>query len=261
MPLTRTIKIKRNFMKAYIIETVGFSASTAISMALASNSHNLVTHGTRNFLKRLPIGNKDMELGNFVEEMLSEMQNGMNAIAVHTLYNPSNIRALADNGDFDFVSLMRRDQKAQILSCFYWAMSQFLSGRERFTRTTFELATKHNKTLQHCGLQTNYKNLLILYAINLVLEWNVALRKNSQKTIFMEDFITCPKSTLRELDMSEIFSDDVVISKSNSHKSSLKSVDFLSDVPEAAEKMFENLHFTFGDLTGSYKKIEDFIIR
>ena len=247
-------------MKAFIVESVGFSASTSISMALASNSLNVVTHGTRNFTTRLPLGNDDMDLSTFVEGMLSDVKNGRNVIALHTLYNPSNIRELANKGDFEFVSLMRRNQKAQIFSCFYWAMKQFLIGRERFTRTIFDLQTKHNKTLRHCGLRVNYKNLLILYAINLVLEWNVALRKNSQKRIFMEDFIACPQSTLKSAGMSEIFSEDVVMSQNNSHTNSLKSADFLSDVPEAAEKMFENLHFTFGDLTGSYEKIERFVV-
>ena len=112
-------------MRAFIVESVGFSASTSISRALASNSHNVVTHGTRNFVKRLPLGNGDMDLSAFVEGMLSEVKNGRNAIALHTLYNPSKIRELAINGDFEFVSLMRRNQKAQILSCFYWATKQF----------------------------------------------------------------------------------------------------------------------------------------
>ena len=103
-------------MRAFIVESVGFSASTSISRALASNSHNVVTHGTRNFVKRLPLGNGDMDLSAFVEGMLSEVKNGRNAIALHTLYNPSKIRELAINGDFEFVSLMRRNQKAQILS-------------------------------------------------------------------------------------------------------------------------------------------------
>ena len=247
-------------MKAFIVESIGFSASTSISMALASNSLNVVTHGTRNFATRSPLGNNDMDLSTFVEGMLSDMKNGRNVIALHTLFNPSKIRELANDGDFEFVSLMRRNQKAQILSCFYWAMKQFLIGRERFTRTIFELEAKHNKPLRHCGLRVNYKNLLILYAINLVLEWNVALRKNSQKRIFMEDFIACPQSTLEGAGMSEIFSEDVVMSRNNSHTNSLKSADFLSDVPEAAEKMFENLHFTFGDLSGSYKEVERFIV-
>ena len=247
-------------MRAFIVESVGFSASTSISRALASNSHNVVTHGTRNFVKRLPLGNGDMDLSAFVEGMLSEVKNGRNAIALHTLYNPSKIRELAINGDFEFVSLMRRNQKAQILSCFYWATKQFLAGRERFTRTIIELEKKYNKTLCHCGLRVNYKNILMFYAINLVLEWNVTLRRNSQKRIFMEDFIACPRSTLKAAGMSEVFSEDVVMSWDNSHRNSLKSADFLSDTQEAAEKMFENLHFTFGDLSGSFEKIEEFIV-
>ena len=49
------------------------------------------------------------------------------------------------------------------------------------------------------------------------------------------------------------------MSRNNSHTNSLESADFLSDVSEAAEKMFENLHFTFGDLSGFYEKIERFV--
>ena len=133
------------------------------------------------------------------------MRNGRNVIALHKLYDPSNIRELANKGDFEFVSLMCRNQKAQTISCFYSEMKLFLIGRGRFTWTIFELQTKHNKTLRNCGLRVNCRNLLILYAINLVLEWNVVLRKNSQKRIFMEDFIACPQSTLKGAGMSEIF--------------------------------------------------------
>ena len=247
-------------MKAFIVESVGFSASKSISMALACNSYNVVTHGTRNFSKRLPMGNNDLGLGPFVEEMLSEVKNNRNAIALHTLYNPSSIRTLSDNGNFEFVSLMRRDQRAQIMSCFYWAIGQFLRGRERFMRMIFDLEMEHTKTLHQCGLQSNYKNLLILYAINLVLEWNVALRKYSQRRIFMEDFISCPKSTLKDAGMSETYSYDVITPEGGSHRSSLRDVDYLSDVPKAAEQIFKNLHFTFGDLEGSFERIEEFVV-
>ena len=61
-------------MRAFIVESVGFSASTSISRALASNSHNVVTQGTRNFVKRFPLGTGDMDLCAFVEGMLSEVK-------------------------------------------------------------------------------------------------------------------------------------------------------------------------------------------
>ena len=73
-------------MSVIIFESIGFSATHAISDMLRLNGQNYVSHGTRNYNLNTNIGDKDQKFPEFLQAMMSLDNNYKHCLSVHSIF-------------------------------------------------------------------------------------------------------------------------------------------------------------------------------
>lgn len=118
-------------MAMILIESIGFSATSSISKMLQMGGQNYVSHGTRNFKDLTPLGTNDLTLPIFIGQMHQLHNKYKNCIAVHCMYDVQQLKKELNSHEIRFLGLMRKSQKAQILSCFFLGCRAILERSPR----------------------------------------------------------------------------------------------------------------------------------
>lgn len=242
-------------MAMILIESIGFSATSSISKMLQMGGQNYVSHGTRNFKDLTPLGTNDLTLPIFIGQMHQLHNKYKNCIAVHCMYDVQQLKKELNSHEIRFLGLMRKSQKAQILSCFFWAVEQFLNGRPEFLGYLTKLHTENFKLLNNIGLQANFVNCFMLYSFFRVLLFNFELSKFSDYIIYMEDFLENGFLTVKNLNLTGVDNRKYILDKSNSHKSRVRRFNFLEDAESSLEVMIDRVRLT---IDGSKMSCGDF---
>lgn len=233
-------------MANYIIESRGFSATTSISNALKMGEKNCVTHGTRNFLKPSAVGLNDLNLSDFLTEMHQQASQYDNCIAVHCLFDPTEIAARAQTFNLEFYGLCRKSQQNQIWSCFNWFLSKIFSGDNLSYKRLIEGYASYEKVLGTLRINSTFANHLLLHSIQHILPFNMMLIKHAKRVILMEEFIEDPNAHIDQMAFDGAVPKDISVGRMNSHTQRATQYDFLSDAKETLTKMLEMVEFNHG---------------
>jgi hypothetical protein len=245
-------------MAIIIIESIGFSATHTISEMLDIDGKNKVSHGTQNFKKNTPMGQENLLFHQFYSQMIKQHDDYVNCISVHSNFDPSEIIKVITGTDTKFFGLLRKSQRNQILSCFYWAVNGFLNGRESLTRHLIQIHKDHGELFKQMGLPSNMNTCLMLYAFQHVVNFNIKLAQNTQKLFFMEDIIEDPMSFAMKIGATEIQDFSLKIAEGPSHKNEVKAYDFLINVQDILEVLIKKLTINIGEKRLNFNQIENF---
>ena len=179
-------------MSIIVIESIGFCATHTISNCLRIDRHNYVSHGTKNFKKLTRMGDSNLSFSRFHSQMIELQEQYTNCISVHSNFSPIDIAEEITDTDTKFFALMRKSQRNQILSCFYWAINEFLNGRESFVNILSNINQKYSSLFRQISMPNNMITCFILYAYRHVCLYNFSLVKIAQKVLFMEEIIDDP---------------------------------------------------------------------
>ena len=226
-------------MTKLFVESVGFSGTTSIADMLRADDESYVTHGTKNFEIPQAYSDDDPTLGEFVSQMERKESECSNCIAIHTSFDPKEISEFFQNKNIKFYGLARKSQKAQILSCFFWKVNQFLSGQELALEQLSNIHKNHGAILNQIGLASNMVNCFLLFSVHYVLQYNFKLSECSDRIFFLEDISTFPDSFVAALELKNVKSSGYTLGKSNSHRSKTENFSFLSDASKILEKMVD----------------------
>jgi len=231
-------------MAVVIIESVGFSATHSISDMLRLSGRNYVSHGTRNFKHPSRMGVNDLSFPDFFREMNELSADYPNCISVHSNFSPAEISRVIQGTDAAFFGLARKSQKSQVLSCFYWAVNEFLSFRQDFTDILSKIHTKHAADFNRIGLTSNMMTCFLLYSIGHIVPYNFSLARSCQRIVFMEDIIADSTAFLSDAGIDYDPETPPHVAKGPSHKSKVSDYDFLRGASEVADKIFEIFKMT-----------------
>lgn len=126
---------------------------------------------------------------------------------------------------------MRKSQSKQILSCFYWAANEFLSGREKFTEILSKVQREHGNSLRQVGLPVNMNSCLMFYAFQHVVGYNLQLLKYAPNILFFKDVLKNPACIADLFGMGHV-AKTLNLEKGPSHKNKVKDFHFLSNAEE-----------------------------
>ena len=198
---------------------------------------NYVCHGSKNFKKRTAIGNGNLLFPAFFREMQELEDEYDNCISVHSLFQPAEIAQTIKGTDAKFFALTRKSQKAQILSCFFWAVNGFLNGLQDINHIAAQIHSDLGRQLNEQGLISNFQTCLMIYAIRKVLKFNFGLCLNAQRIFFMEDIIKDPNSFAIELGLIKEKDPLLKVHKKASHKEKVVGFEFLSGVNDTFDAL------------------------
>lgn len=243
-------------MAVIVIESIGFSATHSISDMLRLNGENYVSHGTKNFIKNTPMGIDNLPFDKFHNQMLTLQDEYKNCISVHSNYNPTEIAKLIEGSDTKFCGLMRKSQFKQVLSCFYWAVNNFLNGREIFTSILSQTQNQHGNVIKQTGLPVNMSSCFMFYALEHVVTFNLQLIESAPQIIFMEDFIANPARSIKNIGLSTDSKIHLKVDQGPSHANKIKEYTFLSNANEILETLLMKIRFNFGDDSYNIEEVQ-----
>lgn len=244
-------------MTITVFESIGFSATHAISDMLRLSGQNYVSHGTRNYELSTNIGKNDQQFSEFLGAMIKLSGEYQHCLSVHSIFHPEEIRKAIIGKDVKFYGLMRRSQKNQILSCFYWAVDLFLNGRRDMSLKYVELFKKYDDFIRRSGLDSDLVTLFLIYAVTHVLQYNILLSNNCEKLYFMEDIISDPKKFITEIGVGGDSNAPINLKKGLSHKNKIVGFTFLDKASDVYDKLCQNMKFKIDGIDHSLIDLED----
>jgi hypothetical protein len=246
-------------MSIIIVESIGFCATNSISELLRINGKNLVSHGTKNFQKNTQMGIQDLTFHEFYCQMISKSEDYENCISVHSNFNPRIISNLIEGSDTKFWALMRKKQKKQVLSCFYWAINGFLNGRKNATKFFTDTQKNYGTLLEKIGLSVNMKTCLALYSFQHVVHYNLLLSRYADNVFFMEDFIDDPTLGAKLIGATDSNLTKLKVNQGPSHKAKVKEYEFLFDAEGIVDHIFSLVRVSSGETVYTIEEIEKII--
>jgi len=246
-------------MAKCIIESIGFSATTSISKALEFGGLNYVTHGARNFNAPVAIGLADLPIAEFLRQMNTCSTDYANAIAVHCIYNLEELQQETKDTDIALLGLCRRDQKRQILSCFYWAINNLMTGREDALRLLVQKYQSFDGLFKQCKLKSNLITHFLLYSAERVVDYNLQLINKTNSIILMEDFIESPYEHATKLGLTGIEGKNISVPESNSHNKKASKYEFLAGAEKDLDAILGILRFSYNGQNVSIAEVENLL--
>lgn len=243
-------------MAIIIIESIGFCATHSISEMLRFKKQNCVSHGTKNFKLQTKMGQSDVIFPEFLSQMERAHKDFENCISVHSNFNPEVIKQTTAGTETKFFGLVRKSQKNQILSCFYWAINNFLNGRQDMTNNLTSIHTNYARAINTAGLPSTMINCLMLYAIKHVVEYNFLLAQRAEGIFFMEDIISNPDLFITKIGLSHKASIPLEVKQGPSHKNKVLKYPFLSGIDEAFENLSPLLKLEMPEQTFRFRDFE-----
>ena len=229
-------------MSIIVIESVGFCATHTISDMLKMDGKNSVSHGTQNFKNRGEISVlENLPFTQFYAQMLEQSSDFDNCISVHSNFCSDQISQIIARSDTKFFGLMRKSQRKQILSCFYWIANEILNG----TDFSAYLNSDH-ELLKQIGLPKNMDTCCMLLAFSRVVNSNISLLQNTHKIFFMEDVIANPTSFANSIGATDNSKKKLKVNQGPSHKGRVTEYDFLSNAEEILEILLNKLKVQVG---------------
>ena len=238
-----------------VIESRGFSASTAISKTLGQIPESYVVHGSQNFAKQTPVGVEDTDISQFTDHILEYSQEYRHCFSVHSLFNPSKLAEACRTKNIRFYGLVR-DQKDQITSCYNWFMNGLLTERTDFLAMLVEGHGQSEQFLRQIGLPSTLKNHALFKAINLIVSYNLQLCVAAPEIFFMEDTVSDPSKLLERIDFAGELEDAPQVQQKNSHRARLEKFGSL-DTREELDHICDKLCFTIDGKSVSFAGFED----
>lgn len=168
-----------------LADSIGFAATHTISHILSGIPDAEVSHGSRNFAEKTPVGRSDMTAQGFVDAMARSEAEGRRTYAVHCLFNPrEGVAACARAGGTHKVIV--RAPRRQIRSCFSWMVGKALGGDPiLFGR----LVAAERQFLSQLPVASNLSNALFVTAAVHVVEYNLAAMGEGCEILQMEKLV------------------------------------------------------------------------
>ena len=232
-------------MGKFIIDSIGFSATHAMAAVLRDRPGLHLTHGSRNFLKATRIGENNLTVSDFISQMLKAEEANEHCVAIHCLFEPTEVAHKAKDNGVTFFGLCRKETKGQVLSGFYWALRKFLNGDATMGQTIFGILQKHHHDFKTLKIPSNYISSLMVYSLQRVVSYNLALADNSEGIIFMEDFLDNPGAFLGLLGIGLKDDEKIDVPRTVSHKKKSSHYDFLADHEETLDTLMVSMSFNY----------------
>ena len=243
-------------MAIIIIESIGFCATHTISDMLRINGLNNVSHGSQNFETKASMKMAGLSFPQFLSQM-SEHQDGYdNSIAVHSNFNANDIARTIEGSNTKFFGLLRKSQRKQTMSCFYWAVNGFLNGRQMMTVDYEEFQKEYNELLTQIGLPKNMNTIWMLWSYIYVTGYNINLSKHAQKIFFMEDVLANVNSFAIEVGATTNNKLSLSVEQGVSHKNIVKGYDFLANAEEILEEIVKKVTINIDNVAYKIDDIE-----
>ena len=158
-------------MAPFIIDSIGFSATHAVAELLRRQKGKYVVHGSQNFKEKGEIGSNNQSVPNFISQMLEADKHYKDVIAIHCIFDASEVEKEIKGTGVKFYGLCRRDIGGQVLSGYFWAVKKFLVGDVAIGGHVIAILEKHAEAFSSLKLAPNYKTALMFYSLQRVVTY------------------------------------------------------------------------------------------
>lgn len=162
------------------LECIGFSGTHTITSILNEISHVNVSHGSRNFLEKTPIGINDVSLDDFTNQLLVSKETSKN-IAIHTNMDPKTAYPTCLSKGIEY-KLLVREPVSQINSCYNWAAKKLLQGDKIVLSSALSLCGQ-------IGIEETIPNGLFLFSLFHVMNFNMTALSLGVEVAKMENIL------------------------------------------------------------------------
>ncbi|NDV52886.1 hypothetical protein [Salipiger sp. PrR003] len=170
-----------------LADSIGFAATHTISSILAEIPDADVSHGSKNFQEKVPLGVNDTALPDFLDEMRHRKGHGARPYAIHAVYEPGQGKAICKMKGVKHMIIVREPIK-QIQSCYAWIVKKVLAGD---VRAQEKLVMFDREVLQgQPSVANSFPNALFTFATNHVMAYSTAAIQAGCEIVQMERLVS-----------------------------------------------------------------------
>ncbi|OWU86538.1 hypothetical protein ATO6_07050 [Oceanicola sp. 22II-s10i] len=168
-----------------VTDSIGFAATHTITAILSEVPGFRVSHGSQNFETGGPIGVGSQTPEAFAASMAQAAAEGARPVAVHTNFDPRRFRPACETQGIRY-SLLAREPRAQINSCYAWASKKVLDGDDVSFLTMLKQSLPK---LPAVGIRASLPNIVYAYAVQHVCAFNLAALETGADAVRMEEIL------------------------------------------------------------------------
>ena len=170
-----------------LAESIGFAGTHSISSILKGIKGTHVAHGSRNFALQSRLDDCPVPAKEFLEQMVAKNAEGKACFAVHSLYDPQELKKLSRKFPVKIKGIVR-DPLKQVNSCYSWAWKKVLDGDDGVYQTGNFLMNSFCNPDK--SIKRNASNAIYIFALHHVMTFNIKLLQSRFSLAKMEDLLS-----------------------------------------------------------------------
>lgn len=219
-----------------VADSIGFSATHTITSILSEVPDAEVSHGSRNFEVKGPIGRADQTPEAFAEQMLAKAEEGARCFAVHTNFDPLAFKPACEERGIVY-KVITREPKRHFRSCYSWLVGKILDGDAHAYAMSVQMAQKLQPVL---GNQSNFHTACYGFAMFHVSSFLLNALQGGAEMVKMEDLVSDEAAFRECFDLPE----DVPLSHFQGEETHQSSHVAKLDIPQIKDEQVDILHRT-----------------
>jgi hypothetical protein len=169
-----------------VADSIGFSATHTITAILSEVPGADVSHGSRNFDLKRPMGQGDVTPVEFARQMAVSAEAGNRCFAVHTNFDPQEFKHACGQVGITY-KVITRDPARHFRSCYSWLMKKLLDG----DRGAYAQVVQMNQQLHPVlGGYSNLHTGVYGFAMWHVSQWMMSALASGAELVKMEDLVS-----------------------------------------------------------------------
>lgn len=169
-----------------VADSIGFSATHTITAILSEVPGSDVSHGSRNFDLKGPMGQGDVTPMDFARQMAVSAEQGRRCFAVHTNFDPQEFKQVCDQAGIAY-KVITRDPERHFRSCYAWLMKKLLDGDCGAYAKVIQLNQQLHSAL---GGYSNLHTGVYGFAMWHVSQWMISALASGAELVKMEDLVS-----------------------------------------------------------------------
>ena len=233
-----------------VADSIGFSATHTITSILAEVPGAEVSHGSRNFEVKGPIGLSDKTPDGFAEQMVAKAEEGARCFAVHTNFDPLAFKPACEARGITY-KVITREPARHFRSCYSWLVTKILDGDANAYNMSVQMGQKLQPVL---GNQGNFHTSCYGFAMFHVSSFLLNALQGGTELVKMESLVSDEAAFRDCFDLPE----DVALTHFQGDETHQSSHVGKLDIPQIKAEEIDILHqaiqFNLGARPLSFKE-------
>jgi hypothetical protein len=169
-----------------VADSIGFSATHTITSILSEVPDAEVSHGSRNFEVKGPIGHADQTPEAFADQMVAKAEEGKSCFAVHTNFDPLQFKPACEERGITY-KVITREPRKHFRSCYSWLVTKILQG----DTPSYDMMVHMNQLARPAlGGYANFHTGCYAFAMSHVSGFLLNAVKAGAEMVKMEDLVS-----------------------------------------------------------------------